>query len=569
MGSIPAGCTNRNENCATRAQFFILHRPRAGIYLYTIRYQSYCCMSHFKLWAGIFVTAIVLVGAVIAWPYLDGILPAVLPARRDIARLIEEANIARGSITLENEAQFPLRLPPQATLGVYAGGMEKPRVMALAPDGWLLVSDTKAGAVYAVRDADGDGKAEDMHTAVEGLNKPHGIVFGYDPAHDNNSLYIAEEHRVARYKYDTKTHTAAFAEHIMDLPTGGRHYTRSLLFHPDEPSTLLVSVGSSCDVCYETDERRAAILAVNVETKQWRVFASGLRNAVYMAVHPVTGDIWATEMGRDHLGDNTPPDEINIIKEGNDYGWPICYGDNIHDTDFDDRQYVRDPCADKTPSYIDIQAHSAPLGLAFIPEEGWPEAMWHDLIVAYHGSWNRTVPTGYTIVRFQLGLNGAVEGRSDFISGWLEDSGNALGRPAGVMVQPGGVLYATDDKAGLVYRIAYGDTRLSGFEECVAAGNPVMESYPRQCRMHGTTYTEHVGNVPQPPNGSASPAKGGCIITGCSSQVCADEEVITTCELRPEYQCYGYGVCERQTDGECGWSETDALRECLKTIDRS
>lgn len=535
-------------------------------------------MKQYFLITGSLLGIALLVVAVLAWPRLQGTLPAVLPAGENIADLIkqaEEAGSASQAIDGENTAAFPLNVPDNFRLGVFVGGMEKPRVMAFAPDGWLLVSDTDAGAVYAVQDADGNGKAENMKTVIEGLRQPHGIAFGYGAIHDGNDLYIAETHRVARYEYDLQNQSATFAEHIMDLPEGGRHYTRTIMFHPDDPAKLLVSVGSSCDVCYEEDERRAAILQVDVRTKEWEVFASGLRNAVYMAVHPVTGDIWVTEMGRDGLGDDIPPDEINIVEKGKDYGWPICYGNNIHDGAFDKNQYFRDPCADKIPSQIDLQAHSAPLGLGFISEEGWPQNMWYDAIIAYHGSWNQTEPTGYKLMRLKLDANGNEEGREDFITGWLKDNGSALGRPAGILIQPGGVMYVTDDKAGLIYRITYQDdgaALITNFKECVAAGNPVMESYPRQCRAAGETFVEDIDkpDPAQPPkSGSRAPINDGCIVTGCSSQVCADEEVNTTCELRPEYQCYGYSACERQAGGECGWTQTVELMECLNNISRS
>jgi glucose/arabinose dehydrogenase len=163
--------------------------------------------------------------------------------------------------------------------------------------------------------------------------------------------------------------------------------------------------------------------------------------------------MWATEMGRDNLGDNLPPDEINVITEGSDFGWPICYGNNIHDTNFDKKVYIQNPCNEKVTAKVELQAHSAPLGLGFIPEEGWPEDYWYDLIVAYHGSWNRSVPTGYKLVRVKLDSNGNLQGVEDFITGWLTGNNRALGRPTDVLIQPGGTMYVTDDSAGVVYRI--------------------------------------------------------------------------------------------------------------------
>jgi glucose/arabinose dehydrogenase len=161
-------------------------------------------------------------------------------------------------------------------------------------------------------------------------------------------------------------------------------------------------------------------------------------------------------MGRDFLGDNLPPDEINILEKGKNYGWPNCYGKNIHDTVFDKNTYIRNPCMEpfETPSLIDLPAHSAPLGLAFVPSgKGWPKEYEGNLLVAYHGSWNRTVPTGYAIRRFVLDSKNNVVKDEDFVSGWLTEKG-VLGRPADLKFASDGTLYVSDDRAGLVYRIA-------------------------------------------------------------------------------------------------------------------
>jgi glucose/arabinose dehydrogenase len=187
-----------------------------------------------------------------------------------------------------------------------------------------------------------------------------------------------------------------------------------------------------------------------------QVYAKGLRNAAFFTRHPETGRMWTVEMGRDHLGDDTPPDEINIVEEGRHYGWPFCYGRNVPDTEFagdEAREFCREPNA--VPSLIDMQAHSAPLGLAFLHDtSGWPGEYRNDLIVAYHGSWNRSAPTGYKLVRFKFGADGDYEGVEDFISGWLDD-GAAHGRPVDVKVGPDGALYVSDDHAGVIYRINY------------------------------------------------------------------------------------------------------------------
>jgi glucose/arabinose dehydrogenase len=275
---------------------------------------------------------------------------------------------------------------------------------------------------------------------------------------------VAETEKLVQYDlvFDDKEkiYRPLNPEKILDLPKGGRHFTRTLLFLPyPQDHKLLISVGSTCDVCFEKDERNGTILVYDFKTKESKIYAKGLRNSVFLTLHPVTGKVWATEMGRDWLGDDLPPDEINIIEEGKNYGWPICYGKNIHDDNFDKNVYIRNPCMEpfETPSYIDIPAHSSPLGLAFFPEEGWPEDYWYNLLVAYHGSWNRTVPTGYKIVRYILDSQGNYLGEEDFITGWLQEN-EAIGRPVDILIKPGGIIYISDDKAGVIYKVVYKNT---------------------------------------------------------------------------------------------------------------
>jgi len=353
------------------------------------------------------------------------------------------------------ENKTPLRLPPGFTLSVYASGLNGPRVMVRDSRRNILVSLPAEGKVVALVDKDLDGTAEVTKTVIEGLTKPHGLAFN---CLDNSTdkfpckLYIAEENQVAVYDYDDSKSQAINGQKLTDLPTGGFHTTRSLLLVED---ILYVAVGSSCNVCREEDIQRASVLAIDLKTNKTRPFAKGLRNSVFLTANPVDGKIWATEMGRDMLGDDLPPDEINILEEGKNYGWPICYGNNIHDTDFDKNTYFRNPCQTpfETSSYIDVPAHSAPLGLTFIPKEGWPENFQGDLLVAYHGSWNRSEPTGYKIVKYDLDEDGKVLGTEDFLTGFLDEQGGLYGRPVDMFAEPSGVLFVSDDKAGVVYKI--------------------------------------------------------------------------------------------------------------------
>ncbi|WP_406660810.1 PQQ-dependent sugar dehydrogenase [Methanolobus sp. ZRKC3] len=326
----------------------------------------------------------------------------------------------------------------------YPGPSPGPRMLMLKDD-ILFVSIPNKGLVAVLPDQDQDNKADEVDVFISGLDSPHGLEY-----HDG-WFYIAEESRLIRVRDDDGDLDAddgSIQVLIDDLPTRG-HYTRTVKVHDD---ALYLSIGSSCNACYEEDERRAAILRGELDGSNWKVFARGLRNSVGLTFHPLTGELYATDNGRDWLGDDLPPDEINLIREGGNYGWPICYGDNIHDTDFDTNQYIRNPCMEpfETASLIDLQAHSAPLGLAFYYGDSFPEDYNGDLFVCYHGSWNRQEPTGYKIVNIDMDTLTV----NDFATGWLQGN-KVLGRPVDVIVADDGSLLVSDDNAGKIYRIHY------------------------------------------------------------------------------------------------------------------
>ncbi len=344
-----------------------------------------------------------------------------------------------------NETSLPLEVPEGFKISEWVTGVSGARVL-VGPDqlGNYWLSRTKQGIVSNIQ-IDENGNVENVSDIFTGLNQPHGLAL--DPE-SGMVLYIAETDKISM----VELYTEGQLEKLADFPAGGRHYTRTLLFGPDD--RLYISIGSSCDTCTEGDERYATIYVMDKNGENFEEFADGLRNAVFMATDPVTGEIWATEMGRDFLGDDLPPDEINIIADGKDYGWPYCYGNQVRDSQFKSNE-MPDYCETTEPAKIELQAHSAPLGLAFIPEEGWPEEMWLDLIVAYHGSWNRSEPTGYKLMWIQLDDERNEVSREDFITGWLSDEDEKLGRPVDVWVMPGGLMYVTDDKRGVIYKIEY------------------------------------------------------------------------------------------------------------------
>ncbi|MDP3697777.1 MAG: PQQ-dependent sugar dehydrogenase [Candidatus Taylorbacteria bacterium] len=421
--------------------------------------------------------AMVLVG-IFYWKNLRGVGPALRPPVGDIVKDLEgmpdpvdstgsqptPSATAGTAPQAENNTDFPLKLPDGFSISIFAKDLPGARVMEFDTFGNMWVSQTSQGAVSLLEVKDGKVVRQDV--VLKNLKKPHGLAF--HPEH-KTLLYVAEEHRVSTIP----TYSEGQLEKIIDLPSGAGHFTRTINFGPDK--RLYVSIGSSCNVCAESDNRRAKIFSANDDGSNFQEFARGFRNAVFMTWHPKLKNMWVTEMGRDLLGDDLPPDEINVIPikaETNsglsvadqnpvqNFGWPNCYGKNIHDTEFDKNTYIRNPCMDpfEIPSYVDLQAHSAPLGLGFVPAS-WPAEYRDDLIVAYHGSWNRTKPTGYKLVRMKLDAQGNYLGMEDFITGWyVPGSGKgpegALGRPVDVKFY-NGALYVSDDKAGVIYKIEY------------------------------------------------------------------------------------------------------------------
>jgi glucose/arabinose dehydrogenase len=333
-----------------------------------------------------------------------------------------------------------ISLPPGFKISILADGLTAPRFMAINGDA-LYVTEISAGRVRAISLSD-PSKKTDFAT---GLLIPNGVTI-YD-----GWVYVGESEQINRFK-DTNNDGVADVREIVvkGLPTAGvGHSTRTIAFGPD--NKMYVSVGSSCNVCIEDDERRAAIVRYNPDGTGYELFASGTRNAVGIRFKPGTGDLYGTENGRDWLGDDLPPEEINIFRQGRHYGWPFCYGDRIVDQDFGKGNKTF--CDTTEPPAVEFQAHSAPLGLEFYTGTAFPREYWGDLFVAYHGSWNRGDPTGYKVVRmkFDAGGKAAV---SDFAAGWLRD-GTAFGRPVDVLTAPDGSLFVSDDKAGVIYKIEY------------------------------------------------------------------------------------------------------------------
>lgn len=353
-----------------------------------------------------------------------------VPSRQGQAELTEERT---------------LTLPAGFAINVFQSGLGSARLMVWSPEGALVVSEEGSpGRVSILTDPNGDGVADSRTTFAEGLNTPHGLAFheGY--------LYVATVDQVLRYRWQGGAAAQGKPETIVDgIPTGG-HSTRTIVFGPD--GKLYLSVGSSCNVCQETDAHRAAIWQYNADGSGGRLYARGLRNAVGLAWQPGTDNLYATNNGRDGLGDDTPPETVNLVRDGDDFGGPYCHAGRIPDPQFGQLGN----CAQTAKPAIEMQAHSAPLGLAFYTGGMFPADYTGDLFIAFHGSWNRSTKTGYKVVRARF-QNGQPTGQvEDFVTGWLSpNADSSWGRPVGVLVGPDGALYISDDALGVIYRVTY------------------------------------------------------------------------------------------------------------------
>jgi len=337
--------------------------------------------------------------------------------------------------------------PPGVTVTEFAR-VPRGRFMALGPDGAVYVSRPREGEIVRLVDADGDGKAETQTVVVKGLERPHGLTF-----HDG-WLYIANTGAVVRVQLDPAAGMMATGEPetVATYSSGGGHWTRTVIFGVD--GGMYVSIGSTCNICDEKTPDRAAVMRYDADGKNGRVYSSGLRNAVGMAVHPVTGQIWVTQNERDNLEpahENLPFEEINILQDGGHFGWPYCHGDRVPNPEYNDQAR----CNTTIPPALAMQAHSAPLGITFLDKAtSFPPDWRGDALVAFHGSWNRDVPTGAKVVRIRV-ADGKPQSVEDFLVGWQDGSGQRWGRPVDLLVARDGAVLVSDDQAGIIYRVTH------------------------------------------------------------------------------------------------------------------
>ncbi len=375
--------------------------------------------SRLTLFALLTVAALVAVGC---WyrGYLAGVLPSSAAEISDIS------------------------LPPGFRIAVYAADVPNARQMALGPTGVVFVGSRSAGKVYAVVDRDGDQRADDVHVLASGLDMPSGIAFR------DGVVYVAEVSRILRLRDVARDVSRPPKPEVVSdaFPSDKHHGWKFIAFGPD--GRLYVPVGAPCNVCEPPGPLHSTITRLDVAGGRPEVVARGVRNSVGFDFQPGTGELWFTDNGRDWLGDDQPPDELNrLTRPGEHFGFPYCHGNGLRDPDFNGGR----ACDQFTAPARLLGPHVAALGMRFYTGTMFPESYRGGVFIAEHGSWNRSTPIGYrlTFVKVEGGRAVSYE---PFAQGWLKGS-VAAGRPADVLVMPDGALLVSDDKAGRLYRISY------------------------------------------------------------------------------------------------------------------
>jgi len=336
-------------------------------------------------------------------------------------------------------------LPEGFTIDVYAE-VNDARSMAMSPSGVIYVGNKDADKVYAIADTNGDFKADKRWVIASGLNMPNGVAF------KDGDLYVAEVSKILKFpNIEADLGTPPQAIVLNDqYPTEAHHGWKYIAFGPD--GKLYVPIGAPCNIC-EPDEIYASITRINDDGSGREIFAKGIRNTVGFTWHPVTNELWFTDNGRDMLGDDIPPCELNKAPQsGMHFGYPYCHGGDIVDPDFGSKR----PCSDFTQPAQRLGAHVAPLGLKFYKGEMFPDKYKNNLFIAEHGSWNRSKKSGYKVSLVNVKNNADAVSYDTFASGWLdEEKQEVWGRPVDVLLLEDGSMLISDDQASVIYRVSY------------------------------------------------------------------------------------------------------------------
>ena len=347
-----------------------------------------------------------------------------------------------------------INLPEGFKIDIYASEVENARSMTISPSGTVFVGNRKEDNVFALVDNDKDGKVDKKYLITDKLtNMPNGVAF------HNGDLYVAEVNKIWLFK-DVENNLQKIDdigyypyEPILisdEFPSDRHHGWKYISIGPD--NKLYVPVGAPCNICESKDEIYSSITRMDLDGKNQEIYARGVRNTVGFTWHPETGEMWFTDNGRDMLGDNYPPCELNRVQAPNKhYGYPYCHGSDISDPEFGSKY----PCDDFIKPVQNLGPHVAPLGIKFYDGNMFPDEYKGDIFIAEHGSWNRTKKIGYRITRVKIENNKSL-GYEPFIYGWLEKEKNdAWGRPVDIIFLDDGSMLISDDYANVIYRVTY------------------------------------------------------------------------------------------------------------------
>lgn len=338
-----------------------------------------------------------------------------------------------------------IELPEGFAIDVYAEDVENARSMDLSPNGTLFVGTRSKGSVYALQDTDGDMRIDKQYELAKKLKLPNGVAFR------DGDLYVAEVNRIIKFPdIENNLDNPTFEVIYDEYPTETHHGWKFISFGPD--GKLYVPVGAPCNICESEDEVFASLTRMNADGSDMEIIQHGIRNTVGFTWHPETDDLWFTDNGRDWLGDDIPACELNRAAQDNmHFGYPYCHQGDLADPDFGDKK----PCSDFTPPVQNLGPHTAPLGLEFVTTSNFPAELQSHVLIAEHGSWNRSKKIGYQVSLVKLDGDQAIS-YEPFASGWLDkEADEAWGRPVDIEFLPDGTMLVSDDFANAIYRIYY------------------------------------------------------------------------------------------------------------------
>lgn len=335
-----------------------------------------------------------------------------------------------------------LKVSQGYTVSVAASGLGKPRMLYHTPDGNLYITRRDTGDVLLLKDSNGDGKFDELKTVAAEFKGVHGITM------KDGMLYLCNNNELRRYKVNADGSLGQKEMLFNDMPSAGQHPNRTMDWGPD--GKLYISIGTLCNDCKESDKEAASLVQVDPVTWKRTIYASGLRNMIGFDWHPQTRELWGVDNGGDAKGDDWPPEELNHIQEGKNYGYPFAYAKKeVDETREDPAGNSKDEWAKTTePSTMEFQAHMAPIAYKFFPSGSTESG---SALVAWHGSWNRSKPVGFKVQKIKF-VNGRPTIAEDFLSGFLKDK-TRFGRPAGIAISPSGTVYISDDANGILYSI--------------------------------------------------------------------------------------------------------------------